>query len=107
MRKGGIFGLNGPDGSGKNTLFRILTTRIKADKGKAAVNGFDITDNYKQIRRSVGYMPGRFSLYQDLTVEENLNFFATVFQTTVEENYGQIREIYEQIAPFRDRRGGA
>ena len=107
VRKGEIFGLIGPDGSGKTTLFRILTTLIKADKGKAAVNGFDITDNYKQIRRSVGYMPGRFSLYQDLTVEENLNFFATVFQTTVEENYGQIREIYEQIAPFRDRRAGA
>lgn len=106
VRKGEIFGLIGPDGAGKTTLFRILTTLIKADKGQACVNGFDIEKDYRQIRKRVGYMPGHFSLYQDLTVEENLNFFATVFQTTVAQNYILIKEIYDQIAPFRKRRAG-
>ena len=85
-KKGEIFGIIGPDGAGKTTLFRILTTLILADNGTATVDGFDVVTDYKEIRKRVGYMPGRFSLYQDLTVEENLNFFATVFNTTVEAN---------------------
>ena len=107
VERGELFGLIGPDGSGKSTLFRILTTLLTADQGTASVCGADTLRDYKQIRSRVGYMPGRFSLYQDLTVEENLNFFATVFHTTVNEHYGQIKEIYEQIAPFRTRRAGA
>ena len=107
VEKGEIFGLIGPDGSGKSTLFRILATLLLADEGEATVLGHDVRKDYRNIRRSVGYMPGRFSLYQDLTVEENLRFFATVFQTTVEENYDIIKDIYEQIAPFKDRRAGA
>src|SRR5690349_11398734 len=82
-----IFGLIGPDGAGKTTLFRILTTLLLADEGDASVDGYDVKKDYKKIRESVGYMPGKFSLYQDLTVEENLNFFATIFKTTVQENY--------------------
>lgn len=105
--RGELFGLIGPDGSGKSTLFRILTTLLVADEGEARVNGNNVVTSYKQIRRSIGYMPGKFSLYQDLTVEENLNFFATVFNTTVEAHYDQIKEIYDQIAPFKDRRAGA
>lgn len=104
--EGEIFGIIGPDGAGKTTLFRILTTLILADKGKATVCGLDVVQDYRKIRRRVGYMPGRFSLYQDLTVEENLNFFATVFNTTVEENYDLIRDIYQQIEPFKNRRAG-
>lgn len=107
VRRGELFGLIGPDGSGKSTLFRILTTLQVADEGEARVNGNDVITGYKQIRRSIGYMPGKFSLYQDLTVEENLNFFATVFNTTVKAHYDQIKEIYDQIAPFKDRRAGA
>lgn len=107
VRKGEIFGLIGPDGSGKTTLFRILTTLLLADKGTAVVLGYDVRKDYRQIRSRVGYMPGKFSLYQDLTIEENLKFFATVFQTTVEENYDTIKDIYIQIAPFKDRRAGA
>ncbi len=105
--KGELFGLIGPDGAGKTTLFRILTTLLLADSGTAAVNGSDVVKDYKSIRKRVGYMPGRFSLYQDLTVEENLNFFATVFHTTIEENYELVKDIYRQIEPFRKRRAGA
>lgn len=105
--KGEIFGLIGPDGSGKTTLFRILTTLLLANSGEAYVDGFDVVKDYKKIRNVVGYMPGRFSLYQDLTVEENLTFFATVFNTTIEENYHLIKDIYNQIEPFKKRRAGA
>ena len=101
-----IFGIIGPDGAGKTTLFRILTTLLLADNGTAAVDGFDVVKDYKEIRKRVGYMPGRFSLYQDLTVEENLNFFATVFNTTIEENYDLVKDIYVQIEPFKNRRAG-
>jgi ABC-type multidrug transport system ATPase subunit len=106
VNEGEIFGIIGPDGAGKTTLFRILTTLILADSGNARVNGLDVVDDYREIRKCVGYMPGRFSLYQDLTVEENLNFFATVFNTTVEENYELIKDIYQQIEPFKKRRAG-
>lgn len=103
---GEIFGLIGPDGAGKTTLFRILTTLLLPDSGHASVNGLDVVKDYREIRRSIGYMPGHFSLYQDLTVEENLNFFATIFGTTVRENYDNIKEIYSQIEPFRNRKAG-
>ena len=103
---GELFGLIGPDGAGKTTLFRILTTMLLADSGTASVCGLDVVKDLKEIRRRVGYMPGRFSLYQDLTVEENLNFFATVFNTTIEENYDLVRDIYRQIEPFKHRRAG-
>lgn len=106
VNRGEIFGLIGPDGAGKTTLFRILTTLILADSGSATVDGFDVVTDYKEIRKRVGYMPGKFSLYQDLTVEENLNFFATVFNTTIEENYELIKDIYQQIEPFKNRRAG-
>jgi ABC-type multidrug transport system ATPase subunit len=106
VKAGELFGLIGPDGGGKTTLFRILTTLILPDSGHAVVAGHPITD-YRAIRRSVGYMPGRFSLYPDLSVEENLKFFASIFGTTVEENYDLIRDIYVQIEPFRKRRAGA
>lgn len=106
IHSGELFGLIGPDGAGKTTLFRILTTLLLADKGSATVCGFDVVRDYKKIRTIVGYMPGRFSLYQDLTVEENLNFFATVFNTSVEENYDLVRDIYIQIEPFRKRKAG-
>ena len=107
VNPGELFGLIGPDGAGKTTLFRILTTLLLADKGTAAVGNSDVVKDYKSIRRKVGYMPGRFSLYQDRTVEENLNFFATVFHTTIEENYDLVKDIYQQIEPFRKRRAGA
>ena len=107
VSQGEIFGVIGPDGSGKTTLFRILTTLMLADSGTATVNGLDVVKDYRAIRNSVGYMPGRFSLYQDLTVEENLNFFARVFNTTIEENYDLVKDIYTQIEPFRKRRAGA
>ncbi|MBC9911903.1 ABC transporter ATP-binding protein [Chitinophaga varians] len=103
---GELFGLIGPDGAGKTSIFRILTTLLLPDKGTASVNGRDCVKDYKAIRRSVGYMPGRFSLYQDLTVAENLHFFATLFGTTIDANYDLIRDIYEQIKPFSDRRAG-
>lgn len=103
---GELFGLIGPDGAGKTTLFRILTTLLLADSGTASVCGLDVVKDLKEIRRRVGYMPDRFSLYQDLTVEENLNFFATVFNTTIEENYDLVRDIYSQIEPFKHRRAG-
>ena len=104
--EGELFGLIGPDGAGKTSLFRILTTLLLADSGTASVCGLDVVRDYKEIRWRVGYMPGRFSLYQDLTVEENLNFFATVFNTTVRENYDLIRDIYVQIEPFKKRKAG-
>jgi len=106
VKEGELFGLIGPDGAGKTTLFRILTTLLFADSGTATVANFDAIDDYKKIRNNVGYMPGKFSLYQDLTVEENLEFFATIFGTTIEENYDLIKDIYVQIEPFKNRRAG-
>lgn len=106
VKPGELFGLIGPDGAGKTTLFRILTTLLIADEGDATVAGYDVIKDYKAIRNHVGYMPGRFSLYQDLTVEENLNFFATIFGTTIAENYDLIKDIYVQIEPFKNRRAG-
>ena len=106
IHPGELFGLIGPDGAGKTTLFRILTTLLLADSGSASVCGLDVVHNYKQIRCIAGYMPGRFSLYQDLTVEENLTFFATVFNTTIDANYDLIRDIYCQIEPFKTRKAG-
>ena len=103
---GELFGLIGPDGAGKTSIFRILTTLLLADKGQATVQGFDVVKDYKTIRSKVGYMPGKFSLYQDLTVAENLEFFATIFKTTIKENYTLIRDIYEQIKPFSNRPAG-
>lgn len=104
VNKGELFGLIGPDGAGKTTLFRILTTLLVADKGDAFVEGLDVKKNFLQIREKIGYMPGKFSLYQDLSIEENLSFFARVFNTTVEKNYDLIKDIYVQIEPFRKRR---
>ncbi|MCF3111995.1 ABC transporter ATP-binding protein [Niabella sp. CC-SYL272] len=106
VKKGELFGLIGPDGAGKTTLFRILTTLLLADQGQARVSGYDVVKDFQQIRRTVGYMPGKFSLYQDLTVEENLTFFATLFGTTVTANYELIKDIYDQIKPFSTRRAG-
>lgn len=107
VKKGELFGLIGPDGAGKTTVFRILTTLLIASEGSASVLDFDVVKDYKSIRNSVGYMPGKFSLYQDLTVEENLTFFATIFGTTIQENYDLIKDIYVQIEPFKYRRAGA
>jgi ABC-2 type transport system ATP-binding protein len=106
VEEGELFGLIGPDGAGKTSLFRVLTTLLLADSGTASVDGFDVVKNMKDIRKRVGYMPGRFSLYQDLTVEENLEFFATIFNTSIEENYDLIKDIYIQIEPFKTRRAG-
>lgn len=106
ISKGELFGLIGPDGAGKTTLFRILTTLLLADKGSAKVMEHDVVKDFRTIRNHIGYMPGRFSLYQDLSIEENLRFFAKVFGTTVDENYDMIRDIYVQIEPFRKRRAG-
>lgn len=106
VNKGELFGLIGPDGAGKTSIFRILTTLLLAEQGEAWVEGFDVRSDYREIRKIVGYMPGKFSLYPDLTVAENLNFFATVFNTTVVENYELIKDIYVQIEPFKDRRAG-
>ena len=107
VSQGEIFGVIGPDGAGKTTLFRILTTLMLADSGTATVNGHNVVADYKAIRNDVGYMPGRFSLYRDLTVEENLSFFAKVFHTSIEENYDLVKEIYVQIEPFKNRRADA
>lgn len=107
VKEGELFGLIGPDGAGKTTIFRILTTLLVANEGSAEVAGYDVIKGLKEIRNSVGYMPGKFSLYQDLTVEENLDFFATIFGTTIEENYDLIKDIYVQIEPFKTRRAGA
>ena len=106
VRKGELFGLIGPDGAGKTTLFRLLTTLLRPDEGMASVEGLDIVNDYKEIRCISGYMPGKFSLYQDLTVGENLEFFASLFGTTVEENYDLIAPIYSQIEPFSNRKAG-
>lgn len=106
VRKGELYGIIGPDGAGKTTLFRILATLILPDEGSAMVEGTDVVKDYSTIRSIIGYMPGKFSLYQDLTVEENLNFFATVFNTTVKENYHLIEDIYKHIEPFKTRRAG-
>ena len=106
VKEGEIYGIIGPDGAGKTTLFRILATLLTADEGTATLDGLDTLRDYKQIRQRIGYMPGRFSLYQDLTVEENLRFFATIFHTTIEENYHLVEDIYRQIEPFKKRRAG-
>lgn len=106
INKGEVFGFIGPDGAGKTTLFRILVTLLLPGKGWAKVEGMDVVKDYKKIRKIVGYMPGRFSLYQDLSVEENLKFFASSFKTTIRENYHLIEDIYKQIEPFRDRLAG-
>ena len=106
VKEGELFGLIGPDGAGKTTLFRVLTTLLIADQGNATVANYDVISDYKKIRNNVGYMPGKFSLYQDLTVEENLDFFATIFGTSIEENYDLIKDIYVQIEPFKNRRVG-
>ena len=104
--EGELFGLIGPDGAGKTSIFRMLTTLLLPDGGAGTVAGFDIVKDFRSIRSAVGYMPGKFSLYPDLTVEENLNFFATVFGTTIKENYHLIKDIYIQIERFKDRRAG-
>ena len=105
--KGEVFGLIGPDGAGKTSIYRILCSLLLPDAGTATVDGYDVVSQMKEIRRRVGYMPGKFSLYQDLTVEENLKFFATLFNTTVEENYDSIKAIYSQLERFKNRRAGA
>lgn len=106
VNEGEIFGFIGPDGAGKTTLFRIITTLLLPGNGEVMVMGFDCRKSYKEIRRNIGYMPGRFSLYMDLTVEENLDFYAIVFGTTVKKNYDLIAEIYSQIEPFKKRHAG-
>lgn len=106
VNPGEIFGLIGPDGAGKTSIFRMLTTILLPDFGSASIESLDMVKDYKEIRKILGYMPGRFSLYQDLTIEENLEFFASVFNTTIAENYDLIKDIYIQIEPFKDRRAG-
>lgn len=106
VQQGELFGLIGPDGAGKSTLYRFLTTLLLADQGKAEVMGLDVVDDFREIRNLIGYMPGRFSLYQDLTVEENLDFFATIFGTTIEANYELVKDIYVQLEPFKTRPAG-
>ena len=105
--KGEVFGLIGPDGAGKTSMFRILCSLLLPDAGTAAVDGYDVVKQMREVRSRVGYMPGKFSLYQDLTIEENLNFFATLFGTTVAEGYDSIKAIYSQIERFKDRKAGA
>lgn len=107
VREGELFGLLGPDGAGKTTLFRIVTTLMLPDSGHVTVRGYDVIKDFKILRSKLGYMPGRFSLYQDLTVVENLTFYASIFNTTIEANYHLIRDIYVQLEPFKDRRAGA
>ena len=103
IKKGEVFGLIGPDGAGKTSMYRILCSLLLPDNGTAIVNGFNVVQQMKEIRKRIGYMPGKFSLYQDLTIEENLKFFATLFNTTVEENYDSIKAIYSQIEKFKNR----
>lgn len=107
VEKGELFGLIGPDGAGKSTLIRMLTSLLLPDSGQASVLGFDVVSEYKEVRKRIGYMPGKFSLYQDLSVRENLEFFASIFGVTVEQNYDLIKDIYQQIEPFESRRAGA
>ena len=107
VKKGEVFGLIGPDGAGKTSMYRILCSLLLPDNGTAVVNGFDVVQQMKELRKRIGYMPGKFSLYQDLTIEENLKFFATLFNTTVEENYDSIKAIYSQIEKFKNRKAGA
>ena len=106
VEKGEIFGIIGPDGAGKTSLFRMMATLLIPDSGKALIDDLDTVKDYKAIRERIGYMPGRFSLYQDLTVEENINFFATIFNTTRQKNYELVKDIYSQIEPFKNRRAG-
>lgn len=106
IERGEIFGIIGPDGAGKTSLFRILTTLLLPDSGSATVEGYDVVKDFAEIRKLIGYMPGRFSLYQDLSIEENLNFFATLYGTTLKENYDLIKDIYSHIEPFKQRRAG-
>ena len=106
VEEGEIYGIIGPDGAGKTSLFRILTTLLLADNGTATVDGLDVVENYKEIRKRIGYMPGKFSLYQDLSIEENLAFFATIFGTTIEKNYDLVKDIYQQIEKFKTRKAG-
>ncbi|MBL7901852.1 MAG: ABC transporter ATP-binding protein [Bacteroidia bacterium] len=106
VKKGELFGLIGPDGAGKTSIFRILTTLLLPSSGSARVDGYDVVKDYKSIRSRVGYMPGRFSLYQDLSVEENLTFFANLFNTSLKENYKLIEAIYVQLEPFKNRKAG-
>lgn len=107
VKKSEVFGLIGPDGAGKTSMFRILCSLLLPETGTATVDGFDVVSQMEEVRKRVGYMPGRFSLYQDLTIAENLHFFATLFNTTVEENYEAIKPIYSQIERFKDRKAGA
>ena len=104
---GELFGFIGPDGAGKTTIFRILATLLLADKGEVTLNGLNVVKDYKKLRKVLGYMPGKFSLYQDLTVEENLQFFATIFGTSISENYHLIKDIYVHLEPFRKRPAGS
>ena len=106
INPGELFGFIGPDGAGKTTLFRILTSLLIPDNGKATIGHYDCVKDYKHIRKNTGYMPGRFSLYMDLTVEENLNFYASIFNTTLKDNYDLIEDVYVQIEPFKKRRAG-
>jgi len=106
VKDGELFGLIGPDGAGKSTLFRIMASLMVPDAGRCIMQKQDVVKDYREVRKMIGYMPGRFSLYMDLSVEENLAFYATVFGTTVEENYDLIRDVYEQIAPFKKRLAG-
>lgn len=106
VKAGEIFGLIGPDGAGKTSIFRMLTTVLLPDSGSASVGNWDVVKDYKEIRKIVGYMPGRFSLYQDLSIEENLQFFASVFNTSIKKNYDLIKDIYMQIEPFKNRKAG-
>ncbi|MFA6713599.1 MAG: ABC transporter ATP-binding protein [Bacteroidales bacterium] len=107
VEHGEIFGIIGADGAGKSTLFRILTTLLLPDSGTASVESLNIVEKYKEIRKIVGYMPGKFSLYQDLSVEENINFFATLFNTSLQENYDIVKDIYSQLEPFKNRKAAA
>lgn len=107
VKSGELFGLIGPDGAGKTTLIRILATLLLPNSGSAEVLGMDVVKNYQLLRKKIGYMPGKFSLYQDLSVEENLSLFAAIHNTTIEENYHLIKDIYAQIEPFRKRKAGA
>lgn len=106
VKRGELFGIIGPDGAGKTTLFRMLTTLLHPDGGDAYINGLHTVRNYKSIRQQVGYMPGKFSLYQDMSVRENLDFFASVFGTSIDENYDLIKDIYCRLEPFSDRKAG-